>query len=1069
MQAIYSRKNFLLASFPLAIATLFYFYSKPIEASKKQQEASSTNTEMSKPILAEVPIKELTTPIHQSINLTAPVKSTVVNTLSFIEEGNNVPPQYFGEEEENESVEQRLAEVGERLKFEYDMLKDPTTGKIPKEAPTKALKAAGLAQYRAQNAPEGVLGIPSATIVPRGPNNLGGRTRAIAFDKRNPNIMLSGGVSSGLFRSTNGGTTWTRVSPSGALHSVTTIAQDPRSGHQDEWYYGTGEAYGNSASDNGSFYLGNGIWKSTDNGITWLPIASTQPYKLEVYDNAFDIITRIIVEPNYGYLFVATSNTVVYSNDGNTTWNVLLSNVQNRANISDVMVTPSGRFYLAYHGNDGGEGIYTGVIGSSLVKIAGTSAGVVNPASWNTAGTYGRIVMNYAPSNPDIVYVMYYSPVGEAKLFKWNNANSTWTNLSANLPNGAGNVPDMNLQGGYNMAIAVKPNDENTVFIGGINVFRSTNGFTSTAATTRIGGYLDNNDGTPFPNHSPDCHVLTFAPNDNNTLYSGTDGGIHKTDITGAVNWTNLNNDYVTYQYYFADLAPAFGSTALIGGTQDNGVAVSSSGTTHSQILTGDGGQVGMISYFNTTNFNAITSNTGDYLYRSIAPYSGRYNIKPNTAGAGIYVPYFLLDQDNRNYLYYASANTLYRTHIASTISNTNVTGNSATGWESMTGITVSGNIRSMACTRNYNYIGSTTVRIGSYIGSTSTRKLYIGTDNSKVYRLNDPAFCTASTAPIDITPQNASGIVSSIAVNPTNDEEVLITYSNYGVPSIYRTTNGGSNTPTWTNIEGAAGTAVELASARSCLIAEENTTTYYFIGTSTGLYSTDVLNGTSTVWNKVGTSSINNALVSQLKLRTNDNTILIATHGNGLFTMMPPIVLATELLSFTAHPLSKNTVELDWQTASEKNNAQFDIERSSDSKIFSKIGEVKGHGTTSQVQDYSYIDAAPFNGINYYRLKQIDDNGASTYSKIVSVEMSGVAKSIEVHPNPFDKEIFVNTNFQGTYTINVHDITGKLQQTYQADQPTFRLNTTDLATGLYILSVRSNNTTIKQFKIVKQ
>ena len=79
----------------------------------------------------------------------------------------------------------------------------------------------------------------SSTYTSRGPTNLGGRTRAMAVDLSDAtsNTILAGGVSSGLFRTTNGGASWTKVSSNGEIHNVTAIAQDPRVGFQNIWYY----------------------------------------------------------------------------------------------------------------------------------------------------------------------------------------------------------------------------------------------------------------------------------------------------------------------------------------------------------------------------------------------------------------------------------------------------------------------------------------------------------------------------------------------------------------------------------------------------------------------------------------------------------------------------------------------------------------------------------------------------------------------------------------------------------------------------------------------------------------
>src|SRR5205085_2277462 len=102
----------------------------------------------------------------------------------------------------------------------------------------------------------------------RGPYNIGGRTLALAADIAGEDTLLAGGVSGGLWRSTNGGTSWTRTTTLSQLPSVSSIVQDVRPGKTNNWYYGTGELVGASPSAGGAYYDGDGIFKSTDNGHT---------------------------------------------------------------------------------------------------------------------------------------------------------------------------------------------------------------------------------------------------------------------------------------------------------------------------------------------------------------------------------------------------------------------------------------------------------------------------------------------------------------------------------------------------------------------------------------------------------------------------------------------------------------------------------------------------------------------------------------------------------------------------------------------------------------------------------
>ncbi|GAB4417617.1 MAG: hypothetical protein OHK0039_28180 [Bacteroidia bacterium] len=424
------------------------------------------------------------------------------------------------------------------------------------------------------------------------------------------------------------------------------------------------------------------------------------------------------------------------------------------------------------------------------------------------------------------------------------------------------------MQGGYDLVVAIKPDDENTVFVGGTNLYRSTTGFTTAGATTRIGGYNSPASYALYPNHHPDIHALTFAPNNPDIMASGTDGGIHSADITAAtVGWTSLNNDYVTYQYYHVAIDPTAGSDYAIGGAQDNGTTQTLAGTTHSAVGSGDGVSVGISS--------------GGLLYFGSQLGQIRRNgtsIKPTGSGSGLFVTKFHLDPDNTELLYYADSDRIYRTVSASTVT--------AGTWTLMTGIeiTLTSSIYAFATTRG-----------GGYAASDATRKLYLGTGNGQVYRLNDPAFVAAATVPVNITPAAAgAGVVSHIAVNPNNDSEVLVTYANYGIPSVFHTTNADAATPTWTQVEGN----LNLPSYRSCAIVQEGGNTYYLVGTTVDMYCTTALAGAGTVWSRIGANSIGFAVVSDMDLRPGDNILLAGTHGNGMFVVEPP---RTPEISFTA------------------------------------------------------------------------------------------------------------------------------------------------------------------------
>jgi Ig-like domain CHU_C associated/Right handed beta helix region len=928
------------------------------------------------------------------------------------------------EEEEKEEKDTGTWWSKERDLYEYNMLADPETGKIPRDAPILAANAAIKAKPF-KSAPYAQLTSAELTVLQRGPTNLGGRTRALGIDKRNAQIMMAGSVSSGIYRSINGGTTWTRIAPIGQVHNVTALAQDTRAGFEDTWYYGTGETSGNSASL-GSAYRGNGIWKSTDNGLTWSLLTATTG-TLEAFDVPFDYVHRITVDPTNGNVYAAAGNTIQRSTNGGTTWTTVLGTFAN-AGFTDIMVTPTGRLYASFVGSDANEGVYTSTTGAlaGWTKIAGTISAVRTPSAWNAPSGYGRVVMAYAPSNPDVTFFLYSNnttssctgvAAPEAKLFKYVQSTGTFTDLSANLPDepGCSNGNDpFAVQGGYDLLVTVKPDDENTVFIGGTNLYRSTSGFTNTTATKRIGGYNSPASYALYPNHHPDNHIAIFATGDNNTIYSGNDGGVQKADATAAtVVWTPLNNNYVTYQYYNVDIDPANGSAALLGGAQDNGTTTVQSGSNFSSVFGGDGCGVGIMSYTSPTSFNVIASSQSGNLVRLTGPSLG-FGITPTGLASSAFVTTFNLDQDNTNYLYFAGNAVLYRTRIARTISGGAVSG-SATGWE-IVPAAISGTIQCWNTSRNDTYGGA------AYTATNANRKLYIGTTTGKVYRLNDPAFTTSAAveiSPAIVSPATSLGVCSSIAVNPYDDNEIIVTFANYGVRSVFQTLNANAATPTWNVIEGPATGAVALGSARASIITKIGATKTYLVGNSTGLYSTQTLSGATTVWDRVGTNEINYALAANMRLRTSDNRIVLGTHGNGMFELQlaAAVNISSQPMAVTACAGSDVSFSV---TAAGITNYKWQV--SSDNTTFTDITIAPPYSTTNSGATLNI--AAITNGLNgtYYRCVLTDAFAGTTNSNSALLTVANPVDPTSVMVN--NTNICVGGSVSLTATCSVGTVT---------------------------------------------
>ncbi len=183
---------------------------------------------------------------------------------------------------------------------------------------------------------------------------------------------------------------------------------------------------------------------------------------------------------------------------------------------------------------------------------------------------------------------------------------------------------------------------------------------------------------------------------------------------------------------------------------------------------------------------------------------------------------------------------------------------------------------------------------------------------------------------------------------------------------------------------------------------------------------------------------------------------------------------LPVELTYFKAtHNLS--TVLLQWQTASERNNDRFEIERSHDSRTFTTIGNVTGNGNSNQKLNYTFTDIKPLPGKAYYRLRQVDFDGKTQYSKTIAVlgQANLQTKSLLAYPNPFEDkmEVSITTAATEQVILSIYNLQGKsvYRQAIllEGGVANYTLNTTHLPAGIYILRVSGTdfNETVKLLK----
>jgi hypothetical protein len=165
---------------------------------------------------------------------------------------------------------------------------------------------------------------------------------------------------------------------------------------------------------------------------------------------------------------------------------------------------------------------------------------------------------------------------------------------------------------------------------------------------------------------------------------------------------------------------------------------------------------------------------------------------------------------------------------------------------------------------------------------------------------------------------------------------------------------------------------------------------------------------------------------------------------------------LPVELVSFTA--VKNGSVnQLSWMTASEKDNAYFLVEKSTNGTDFTEIGRVEGHGSHTGVELYSFQDRHLSDGIIYYRLKQVDINGEFNYSKIVA--LSNDALDLTIYPNPNDGSFFIQVNTPTeSYKVEITDLQGKIIYTAAGSDVPENIKVANIAQGVYLLRLYMDN-----------
>lgn len=808
----------------------------------------------------------------------------------------SIEPKSFGDIQlEKEGREDKNTNPRARAEFEYNQLKDPKTGKIPSMIRQKEQK------FAQENLVERINGNPrfqraqsnsttataEATFENFGPVHIGGRTRALAIDIADENNILAGGVSGGVWRTTDQGTSWTRTSGLTQHPAVTDIVQDTRPGKTNTWYYSTGEMLESSADLNADSYFGNGIYKSVDNGVTWSLIEATaqagfsdSPGVTTLGD--FSLVDQINIDYSNAEgteMYAAGIGKIIRSTDGFETYSIVLGGTDNE-NWTDLAITSTGKVFafianLFPGGSTSDQGLYESTDGITWTAID-FPAGIPS--------TFVRGEMAIDPQNENRLYIATVTDedldngVNEANLLLYDDVTDTWTDLTANMGLGNDFFNDHYTQFGYNFFLAVHPGDDQTLFLGGSNLIRTTDGFTSSDNLSKIGGYNTANQSSLYNNQHPDQHSIAFFPSDPNKMLVGTDGGIHittdnvappATNTTEPVTWQDLNNGYITSQFYHAAIHQYDRlDDQIVGGMQDNSSYAKFSDETDevwTQVLTADGA-------FSLITYNSLVVSTqligAIRRYELVGnTYANAFDISPDpsqNSAEFLFVTPITYNPVAQDQYFIASRGSVFFTN--------DVRENPGTGeWDRITGGSLPNNSGVSAMALSHQPEGV----------------LYFGTRSGTMFKIDDVRNLQDGTAPeILDTSDLPAGNIAAIAVDPSDADKVVLVISNYNVRSVWQSADGGA---TWSSISGNLeenpdGTGNGPSVRAVAIMADDAGGNYYFVGTSVGLYMTQTLDGDNTVWTQQSPDVIGQVMISWIAARPVDGVVVASTHGNGVF-----------------------------------------------------------------------------------------------------------------------------------------------------------------------------------------
>jgi hypothetical protein len=616
---------------------------------------------------------------------------------------------------------------------------------------------------------------------------------------------------------------------------------------------------------------------SKDNGDALVAALANGPVNVTINPMNSSIVTAnyvpgiqhindVVVRNNSGFseVYVAAASTVssgalLGGNDyglykslnGGSSWtevNLPLTIDGHKTAPNDIEITSGGKIWLSSTNNslfgDGGGRVFSSTDGINFQEKYAISTG-------------DRTQIAVSKTNPDKVYVLSEIPNSVA-IVKTINSFNTITNLSLPIDADSG-IPATDFTRGqafYDLLIATDPINDEVIYLGGIDLFKSTNGGTSYSQFSHWYG------GFGYQDVHADQHGIAFGngTGGNVKLLFGNDGGVYYSG-NGGTNTASRNNGFNVTQFYSIGVAPvgAVGGNLLndyfAAGAQDNGTQYFSSVSSGLNSSVSAQGGDGAFTMFDQGSDKYFISN---YVYnqsinrRTTA--GGVKVINSETTSNGAFICPMVLDS-NLNILY--SDYTTGTTYQIRRYTNVGLTGT----------------VVKTTLTNSLLTSQPTAFSVSKYTSGSTT--LLVGTRTGKLYKLSN-----ANTTPTwtDISSSAFVGTISDIEYG-ASENEIFVTMSNYNVTSIWYTSNGTSATPTWVNKEGNFPDIPVRCILQNPLLPN----TEVIVGSDLGVWYTNNFNVASPTWYQ-SYNGMRNVKVTDLDLR-NDNVVFAATYGRGVFS----------------------------------------------------------------------------------------------------------------------------------------------------------------------------------------